>query len=335
MKSNICKRNLTFEALEDRLNPSNFFSDFSVDPGLETNNPDNYSISEGTFESNTSTNSQEYGTVPVDYKGEDFTLQFDIKVLERSTGDTNIGIFSSSRKTNQSLPGDPTIYVVYGGYSPIIHVRGYNSQGDYFEGKDGTPHFDINMVYHTILTYNADKREATLTVTSDDDANYTTPFVSNISLGEGLPALPHLGISAVGNWGQSGRFQKSEIDNLSFKTINKNPLNARDVNADGVVSPIDALVIINYLNEEKTSQPSSPPFLDVNGDDVVSPIDPLIVINYLNEQSSSEAELVSLSKNVPTHSFVIQPTLSSTLVDKVFEDFSIFPKNKKNFFKIK
>jgi hypothetical protein len=74
-----------------------------------------------------------------------------------------------------------------------------------------------------------------------------------------------------------------------------------DVNGDGVVSPIDALLVINYLNRdgsgpvpEITGDQGPPPYLDVNGDGFITPIDALLVINLLNRASASagEGELV-------------------------------------------
>jgi probable HAF family extracellular repeat protein/VCBS repeat-containing protein len=63
-----------------------------------------------------------------------------------------------------------------------------------------------------------------------------------------------------------------------------------DVNADGRISAIDALAIINYLNSGQSSLLAEsnlvpPPFLDVNGDERVTALDSLLVINYLNDRS--------------------------------------------------
>jgi Fungalysin metallopeptidase (M36)/GEVED domain/Bacterial Ig domain/Dockerin type I domain/Fungalysin/Thermolysin Propeptide Motif/SdrD B-like domain len=74
-----------------------------------------------------------------------------------------------------------------------------------------------------------------------------------------------------------------------------------DVNLDGVVSPIDALLVVNYLNDNGLADPaasgeeSSVPWKrDVNHDNQISPIDALMVINYLNRNipvaPSGEAE---------------------------------------------
>lgn len=74
----------------------------------------------------------------------------------------------------------------------------------------------------------------------------------------------------------------------------QNATTPNDVNADLIVSPIDVLLIINYLNSDaptslRESTWVAPPYLDVNGDELVSPIDVLLVINHLNANSSSGA----------------------------------------------
>jgi hypothetical protein len=74
-----------------------------------------------------------------------------------------------------------------------------------------------------------------------------------------------------------------------------NPRNPLDTNDDGFVSPIDVLIVINYLNgfgSRSLVPPRSKPesFIDVNSDSFVSPIDVLLVINSLNGQSAGEGE---------------------------------------------
>ncbi|RMF42904.1 MAG: tandem-95 repeat protein, partial [Planctomycetota bacterium] len=75
----------------------------------------------------------------------------------------------------------------------------------------------------------------------------------------------------------------------------QNPAQNLDVNADGFVSPIDALLIINFLNNNNgggsvVGLPAPPPYRDVNGDNFISPIDALIVINALNSNAGGEGE---------------------------------------------
>lgn len=71
-----------------------------------------------------------------------------------------------------------------------------------------------------------------------------------------------------------------------------------DVDGDGTVAPIDALLVINRLNgdgagrlPERVSTDDS--FYDTNGDDFCTPIDALRVINYLNGDRS-EGERVAV-----------------------------------------
>ena len=80
---------------------------------------------------------------------------------------------------------------------------------------------------------------------------------------------------------------------LGFHSELWNVVKPSDVNADGVVTPSDALVVINSLNSQGTitvgqlggegeSGASTKYFMDVNNDGTVSPADALTVINELN-----------------------------------------------------
>jgi hypothetical protein len=67
-----------------------------------------------------------------------------------------------------------------------------------------------------------------------------------------------------------------------------------DVNADGRVSPIDALQVINWLNDpskprllELAQATGLPPFVDVDGNGRVTPLDVLLIINHLNSRPST------------------------------------------------
>ncbi|MFK7736338.1 MAG: cadherin domain-containing protein [Pirellulaceae bacterium] len=70
---------------------------------------------------------------------------------------------------------------------------------------------------------------------------------------------------------------------------------AEDVNDDNFVTPIDALMVINYLNNASSSEvpPGSAAefgLVDVNGDNFVTAIDALIVVNQLNSGGGGEGE---------------------------------------------
>lgn len=71
-----------------------------------------------------------------------------------------------------------------------------------------------------------------------------------------------------------------------------NPIDPLNVDNQPGIVPLDALIIINELNNPQYSDPDGrlrpppagfpPPYYDVNGDGYVIPLDALIVINYLN-----------------------------------------------------
>ena len=70
----------------------------------------------------------------------------------------------------------------------------------------------------------------------------------------------------------------------------RNPYLQLDVNQDGTTSPLDALIIINSLNELGTRPLTTPAsnneipkfYYDVSGDRFMSPFDAVLVINFLN-----------------------------------------------------
>lgn len=99
-----------------------------------------------------------------------------------------------------------------------------------------------------------------------------------------------------GLWGGGGRNAESTFDDIKIyeevelpQFTHQNPTNRYDVTNDGVVSPIDALMIINSLNERGPRRLPELPlgvqpeiYLDVDGDGYLGPIDSLLIINYLN-----------------------------------------------------
>jgi len=84
----------------------------------------------------------------------------------------------------------------------------------------------------------------------------------------------------------------------------QNPVNSRDVTGDGLVVPLDVLVLINYINSHLSednlpSLPTAPaPFYDVDASGFASALDVLLVVNSINVQSSGsrEGEGVALSE---------------------------------------
>ena len=78
-------------------------------------------------------------------------------------------------------------------------------------------------------------------------------------------------------------------------------LDRRDVNRDGSITPLDALLVVNALNSSPTVSNSfaastGADTLDVNGDGKVTPLDALLILNYLNNPPAQQ----SAAPNVTT-----------------------------------
>jgi len=76
----------------------------------------------------------------------------------------------------------------------------------------------------------------------------------------------------------------------------QNPVNRRDVNNDGLIDGLDALIIINQINLTgprflpEDPEPRTPwHFYDVDNDGLLSALDALIIINWINARAGSAA----------------------------------------------
>lgn len=91
---------------------------------------------------------------------------------------------------------------------------------------------------------------------------------------------------------------------------NQNPFIAEDVNLDFRVSPLDALLVINALNEsgarsfaEGEIETGVADMLDVSGDNFLSPIDALMIVNRLNAEGEDPVgTFISYSYQITTPS---------------------------------
>ncbi len=89
-------------------------------------------------------------------------------------------------------------------------------------------------------------------------------------------------------------------------TPHHNDTNPYDVDGDGFLTPLDPLIIINYINnngigpiEEPGEGESALPDLDVDGDGEVTPLDILILINRLNRGDDEDFHSVGDFTNSP------------------------------------
>ena len=96
-----------------------------------------------------------------------------------------------------------------------------------------------------------------------------------------------------------------------------------DVDHSGAVTPLDALLVIDYLDGDRSppaavvsaaeAEAGEPPTYDVNADGVVTPLDVLLVVDYLNRPLSAAGEGEAGTAVVLAPSPIVIPTLQSAL----------------------
>lgn len=123
------------------------------------------------------------------------------------------------------------------------------------------------------------------------------------------PAFPNATYNP-GGVASGGSFNGGEFveDPTEPAPLVQNPFDAGDVDGDGLVTAMDALIVINELNANGVRQLDTSPngefgvngggetnrplnFLDVNGDSSISAFDALLIINRLNSTGATEYEL--------------------------------------------
>ena len=99
----------------------------------------------------------------------------------------------------------------------------------------------------------------------------------------------------------------------------QNPLDAPDVNNDSQITPVDALTVINRLNNLTPVPEHIQDFLDVNGDRHISSIDALEIIDRLNHPDSFRRMLFSEIRDAGADSYQL-PANASQAHQSLFQD---------------
>ena len=131
--------------------------------------------------------------------------------------------------------------------------------------------------------------------------NLVVPVPANATLGD---TWSRFRFGSQSGLAPTGDAIDGEVEDYQV-TIGMNPWtntdNSSDVNANETVSPQDAIIVINELNDPMVRDPNTGAlpldvvpngmapnyFFDVNGDGFVSPIDALLVINQLNDNAAA------------------------------------------------
>jgi len=199
-----------------------YSTDFSTDPGWDTNNPvTNYYDSEkGMYHYYMVSGTGAYVNVPVTYGGESFTLAFDI-LPERTDHQASVtfGLGDSDQITDQRL----TMFTEFenGEYGRIIWIRSIDlmnqrrEASSYFLSYGGpTVHFADGVWYHAIMEYRKETRSLTLSVYQRNDSrpvwHYTLDSMSE------FPTMNRIYMSKVGDSGNPSAIAEGYLDNVAF-----------------------------------------------------------------------------------------------------------------------
>jgi len=177
------------------------------------------------------------------------------------------------------LPSSPTNIVSPAGWTPRITGGGAND-GFAIQWTTSSP-----IAAGSVLSGFGFDRPDTPTKLLGDSPTHPTQTVGTTFVYQGAPLV--------------GAGFQFTVDPVAHPW--SNPLNPLDVNRDGAVTPIDALLVIDDLNANGArSLPllpilpnAPPPFIDTSADDHVSPLDALLVIKALNAQTLVKTQLDS------------------------------------------
>ena len=286
---------------------------------------DTYGVDEGGFLSITDTGNGILAN-DSDPEGDDLTLELQDDVSHGTLTLNDDGTFSYQHDGSE----DPTDSFVYrisdpaGNFDDATVTFNVSAQNDAPIGAD-----DFYSLDHG-STVNANDADGNQTTDTNDDGvlvNDSDPEGDAITadLVTGPQHATDFNLNADGTFTYTHDDGATTSDSFTYHaedgsdtsdlvtvhfTINppppppwQNPTERLDVNDDGFISPIDVLLVVNFLNFDLTYFPFNlplppptpefgpPPYLDTSGDGYCTPIDAATVLSHLNRNTSGEAEL--------------------------------------------
>ena len=194
------------------------------------------------------------------------------------------GVKNDSRIPANFVFGAPSVYEDQSGERHILQINADGEVIEYYmlanetQKRFHTQNINLRIGNDSLIT-NLRFRAAPLTTTASISTISTTRSSKSFSAAASVFAAPYI--------------------------------SSLDVNADGTLSPLDVLIVINYLNSSVESNgvadgESSDNRLDVNRDSWISPLDVLTLVNHLNgadsgmgagegESASSDQQSISAS----------------------------------------
>jgi subtilase family serine protease len=215
--------------------------------------------------------------------GETFSVDVRIQNTgnQRAEGGFHVAWYLSQDETASP---DDVLLLLEGGETSLVYPAG-------IEGRDHFGTFGFSRFFLSDLIYASLQLPPSRPAGWQGDKMYiitrTDVFADVVESDEG------------NNFGQVGLFADRDFIQVDDGSSWHHWSLPTDVNADGRVTPLDVLLVINEINLRQYSQPnvtlplrpiaSTLPYFDVNKDGFVTPLDVLIVINWINAHSENES----------------------------------------------
>lgn len=131
--------------------------------------------------------------------------------------------------------------------------------------------------------------------TADQYGRYALPYLpaGDYRIALDLPSSSFDATSPASGFRDETLLVGTQLSDIDFGVSSSaspwhNPIAPVDVDANGVVRPVDALLVIFAINSQGSGALDGrdidfPPFIDVNNDRFLRPFDALLVINYINQ----------------------------------------------------
>lgn len=248
-------------------------TDFSTNPGWDTNNSSRYHWDSATqsFYTDNYTDSGNYATKTIDYNGESFRLKFDVKPVMQNWGygDIDFGLFGPERKSHFYYGSSAErAFGFLGGY-PWGNQMGLEGAGtagtQVYLAPSPDQHIELNKWYHYDIQYDNLSKNVNFAVTKEGSADPLFSLSGAVS-GGFSGNLDYLGASMNGDWVTSGREMVAYVDNVKMEI---------DVNR---ANPPENLPGPPYIGESR---------LEKLGNNPTDPSKPTIVITHGTDSNIS------------------------------------------------
>ncbi len=210
-------------------------------------------------------------------------------------------------------PGNYTVYTTWVPFqnratnAPFTIMDGGTSRGTVLVNEQQNP-ADVSyggVMWKALSTLNV--ASGTLSVNLNNQANgyviADAVYLVHNDLPSAVATTTNTGTAGAGTTSSSGNTSSTGTTSSTTNSVGggssllggttiHNAANPLDVNGDGAVSALDALILIDHLLAP-TPDTSTAYFMDVNGDGAISPADLLAVINFLHTPGPQSAVATS------------------------------------------